>query len=168
MSLKLESHKIVGRTYLRRLLDQTNEDCCCSNCTFCVRGKLIQAELFKNGYQTFNKEVKCWKINETASKFSVSPSDQWSFAVVVGFGKIKDYLSLLRMSVSPFHQWYFAVVVDFGKIKNSLSLLRMLLHAISLSFCSCFSIWWNKGLFVVIFVRNFSYLFSQKTKKDEF
>ena len=132
MSLTIESYKLVGRNYLRRLLDQTNENCHCSNCTFCVRGKLKQAELFKNGYQTFNKEVKCWKISETANKFSVSPSDQWFFAVVVGFGKIKNYLSLLRK----------------------------LLHAISLSFCSCFSIWWNKGLFVVIFVPNFSHLFS--------
>ena len=76
MFLTIESYKLVGRNYLQRLLDQTNEDCPCSNCTFCVRGKLIQAELFKNGYQTFNKDVKCWKISETANSLSVSPSDQ--------------------------------------------------------------------------------------------
>ena len=37
MSLTIESYKLVGRIYLQRLLDQTNENCCCSNCTFCVR-----------------------------------------------------------------------------------------------------------------------------------
>ena len=76
MFLIIESYKLVGRNYLQCLLDQTNEDCRCSNCKFCVRGKLIQAELFKNGYQTVNKDVKCWKITETANSLSVSPSDQ--------------------------------------------------------------------------------------------
>ena len=94
MSLKIESYKLVGRTYLGCLLDQTNENCCCSNCTFCVRGKLIQAELFKNGYQTFNKDVKCWKISEYANSLSISPCDQWFFAAVLAFGEIKGYLSL--------------------------------------------------------------------------
>ena len=76
MSLTIESYKLVGRNYLQRLLDQTNEDCRCSNFTFCVRGKLIQTELFKNGYQTSNKDVKCWKISETANSLSISPSDK--------------------------------------------------------------------------------------------
>ena len=99
MSLTVESYKLVGRTYLQRLLDQTNEDCHCSNCTFCVRGKLIQAELFKNGYQTFNKDVKCWKISESANSLSVSPSDQWFFAAVLGFDKIKGYLLLSLLCI---------------------------------------------------------------------
>ena len=76
MPLTIESYKLVGRNYLQCLFDQTYENCCCSNCTFCVRGKLIQAELFKNGYQTFNKDVRCWKISETANNLRVSPSDQ--------------------------------------------------------------------------------------------
>ena len=76
MPLTIESYKLVGRNYLQRLLDQANEDCPCSNCTFSVRGKLIQAELFKNDYQTFNKDVKCWKISETANSLSVFPCDQ--------------------------------------------------------------------------------------------
>ena len=76
MSLTIESCKLVCRNYLQRLLDQTNEDCHCSNCTFCVRGKLIQADLFKDGYRTLNKDVKCWKISESANSLSVSPSDQ--------------------------------------------------------------------------------------------
>ena len=71
MSLTIESYKLVGRNYLQCLLDQTNEDC-----TICLKRKLIQAELLKNGYQTFNKDVKCWKISETANSLSVSPSDQ--------------------------------------------------------------------------------------------
>ena len=54
MSLRIESYKLVGRTYLLRLLDQTNENCHCSNCTYCIRGNLIRSELFKNGFQTFN------------------------------------------------------------------------------------------------------------------
>ena len=94
MSLTIESYKLVGRTYLQRLLDQTNEDCCCSNCTFYVRGKLIQAQLFKNGYQTFNKNVKCRKISESANSLSVSPSHQWIFAAVLAFDEITGYLSL--------------------------------------------------------------------------
>ena len=76
MSLKIENYKLVGRTFVQHLLDQTNEDRRCSNCTYCVRGKLVQAELFKNGYQTFNKHIKCWKISEYANCLSVSPSDQ--------------------------------------------------------------------------------------------
>ena len=91
MSLKIESYKLVGRTYLGRLLDQTNENCRCSNCTFCVRGKLIQAELFKNGYKTFNKHIKCWKISDHADSLSVC---HCFFAVVLEFGKIKSYLLL--------------------------------------------------------------------------
>ena len=89
MSLTIESYKLVGRSYLQRLLDQTNEDC-----KICLKRKLIQAELLKNGYQTFNKDVKCWKISEHADSLSVSPSDQWFFAVVLAFGEIKSYLSL--------------------------------------------------------------------------
>ena len=54
MSLTIESYKLVGRNYLQRLLDQTNEDC-----TVWLKRKLIQAEFLKNGYQTFNKNVKC-------------------------------------------------------------------------------------------------------------
>ena len=50
MSLTIEIYKLVGRTYLRRLLDQTNENCHCSNCTFCIRGNLIRSELLKNGF----------------------------------------------------------------------------------------------------------------------
>ena len=76
MSLRIESCKLVGRTYLLRLLDETNENCHCSNCTYCIRENLIRAELFRNGFQTFNKVVKCWKINEDAKSLSVSPSDQ--------------------------------------------------------------------------------------------
>ena len=94
MSLKIESYKLVGRTYLGRLLDQTNENCRCSNCTFRVKGKLIQAELFKNGYQTFNKHIKCWKTSGHANSLSFSPSDQSFFAVVLAFGEIKTYLLL--------------------------------------------------------------------------
>ena len=76
MSLRIESYKLVGRTYPLRLLDQTNENCHCSNCTYCIRGNLIRDELFRNSFQTFNKEVKCWKINEDPNGLSVSPSDQ--------------------------------------------------------------------------------------------
>ena len=90
MSLIIESYKLIGRNYLQRLLDQTNEDC-----KICLKRKLIQAELLKNGYQTFNKNVKCWKISEYANSLSVSPSDQWFFAVVLVFGEIKGYLLLV-------------------------------------------------------------------------
>ena len=76
MSLRIESYKLVGRTYLLCLLDQTNENCHCTNCTYCIRGNLIRAEPLRNGFQTFNKEVKCWEINEDANSLSVSPSDQ--------------------------------------------------------------------------------------------
>ena len=69
MLLTIESYKLVGRNYLQCLLDQTNEDC-----TICLKRKLIQ--LLKNGDQTFNKDVKCWKISESTNNARVSPSDQ--------------------------------------------------------------------------------------------
>ena len=101
---------------------------------FCVRGKLIQAELFKNGYQTFNKDIKCWKISETANSLSVSPSDQWFFAVVLTFGKIKDFcrycVCCYFASCCMQFLSVFAVVLAFDEIKDYLSLY---LYAVSLA-----------------------------------
>lgn len=74
MSLTYRSYKLVTRDDLRCLLDQTNENCECFNCEFCKRGKEIRIELYKNGYQTFNKNVECWQISEISdAKVSVSP-----------------------------------------------------------------------------------------------
>lgn len=93
MSLTYENYRLVGRTYLRCLFDQTNENCSCYNCSFCIRGKKIRLELYKNGYQTFNKDVQCWKMTENSGKVSVSPSHQWFFAVIIGFDETNGYLS---------------------------------------------------------------------------
>ena len=73
MSLYIKTDKLVGRDYLRRLLNQANEDCYCKYCTFCKYIKLIRLELFKNGYQTFNKSVEWWKITETSTKIIATP-----------------------------------------------------------------------------------------------
>ena len=73
MSLRIKTYKLVGRDYLRRLLNQANEDCYCECCTFCKYIKLIRLELFKNGYQTFNKSVEWWKITETSTKIIATP-----------------------------------------------------------------------------------------------
>ena len=134
MSLTIESYKLVDRNYLQRLLEQTNEDCHCSNCMFCVRGKLIQAELLSNGYQTVikNKDVKCWKISETANSLSVSPSDQWFFAVVLAFAEIKDYLSLLRMSLLVYHRKLsYAISLSIWSVFFAVVICNFSLHLIS-------------------------------------
>ena len=73
MSLRIKTYKLAGRDYLRRLLNQANEDCYCECCTFCKYIKLIRLELFKNGYQTFNKSVEWWKITETSTKIIATP-----------------------------------------------------------------------------------------------
>lgn len=73
MSVTYENYKLVGRLYLERLLDQANENCNCYNCSYCIRGNKIRLELYRNGYQTFNKDVTCWKITEDSDKVEVSP-----------------------------------------------------------------------------------------------
>ena len=78
MSITYENYKLVGRTYFRRLLDQTNENCACYNCSYCIRGNKIRLELYKNGYQTFNKDVQCWKVTENYEKVEVSPCREYS------------------------------------------------------------------------------------------
>ena len=64
MSIRFKTYKLVGREYLRRLLNEENYDCPCECCTHCKYIKKIRAELFKNGYQTFNESVECWRIHE--------------------------------------------------------------------------------------------------------
>ena len=73
MSVAYENYKLVGRIYLKRVLDQTNENCTCYNCSYCIRGKKIRLELYKNGFQTFNKAIQCWKITENSGKIEISP-----------------------------------------------------------------------------------------------
>ena len=58
MSLQVGNYKLVTRQYLYRLLDQLNEDCDCFNCKYCIRLKIIKAELQKNNFGSFNKSTE--------------------------------------------------------------------------------------------------------------
>ena len=73
MSIRLKTYKLVRREYLRRLLNEGNDDCQCECCTHCKYIKEIRSELFRNGYQTFNKSVNWWKIHENWGKLTVEP-----------------------------------------------------------------------------------------------
>ena len=73
MSMRFKTYKLVGREYLRRLLNEGNDDCQCECCTHCLYIKEIRAELFKNGYQTFNKSVNWWRIHHQWGKLTVEP-----------------------------------------------------------------------------------------------
>ena len=73
MSVRFKTYKLVGREYLRRLLNEGNDDCQCECCTHCKYINEIRAELFKNGYQTFNKSVNWWRIHEKWGKLTVEP-----------------------------------------------------------------------------------------------
>ena len=73
MSIRFKSYKEVGRDYLFRLLNEVNEDCVCEFCTNCQHVKHIKFELFKKGYQTFNKHVEWWRINHSWSNVTVEP-----------------------------------------------------------------------------------------------
>ena len=76
MSVRFKSYKEVSRNYLdSRLLNKINEDCeveFCSNCKFM---KHIKSELVKNGYYSFNKDVKWWRINHHWGNVTVEATD---------------------------------------------------------------------------------------------
>ena len=55
MSIRFKSYKEVTRDYIHRLLNEVNENCICEFCTNCQHVNHIKAELFKKGFQIFNK-----------------------------------------------------------------------------------------------------------------
>ena len=73
MSICFKSYKEVSRDYISRLLNEVNENCECEFCTNCQHVEHIKFELFKKGYQTFNKDVKWWRINHHWGNVSVDP-----------------------------------------------------------------------------------------------
>ena len=77
MPIRFKTYKLVGREYLRRLLNEGNDDCQSECCTQCPCIKEIRAELFKNGYhltvKTFNKSVNWWRIHHQWGKLTVEP-----------------------------------------------------------------------------------------------
>ena len=73
MSIYFKTYKEVDRQYIRRLKNEVNENCICEFCTNCQQIKNIRFELFKKGYQTFNKDVKWWRINHHWGNVSVEP-----------------------------------------------------------------------------------------------
>ena len=73
LSIRFKTYKLVGREYLRRLLNEGNDDCQCECCTQCPYIKKIRVELFQNGYQTFNKSVNWWRIHRQWCKLTVEP-----------------------------------------------------------------------------------------------
>ena len=73
MSIQFKSYKEVNRDYLYRLLNEVNENCVCEFCTNCQHVNGIRFELFKKGYQTFNKHVNWWRINHHWGNVTVEP-----------------------------------------------------------------------------------------------
>ena len=72
MSIRFKTYKLVGREYLRRLLNEGNDDCHCDCCKQCPYIKEIRAELFKNSYKTFNKSVNWWIIHHQWGKLTLT------------------------------------------------------------------------------------------------
>ena len=73
MSIRFKSYKEVNRNYISRMVNEAKDDCECQFCTNCQHVKDIRDELFKKGYQTFNKDVQWWRINHHWGNVSVEP-----------------------------------------------------------------------------------------------
>ena len=73
MSIRFKSYKEVNRDYISRLMNEVNENCECEFCSNCQHVNVIRFDLFKKGYQTFNKHVKWWRINHHWGNVTVEP-----------------------------------------------------------------------------------------------
>ena len=71
MSIQYRCYKEVTRAYIERLFDEVNEICESDFCTNCGHIKQIRSELVKNGYDSFNKHVKWWRINHHWAEITV-------------------------------------------------------------------------------------------------
>ena len=74
MSLTIESYTIVSRNYLNGLMNKLSQYlACCTGCSYCSQLILIKKKLDKNSFDTFNKDIDCWKINVTSLSLTVVP-----------------------------------------------------------------------------------------------
>ena len=71
MSIQYRCYKEVTRAYIERLFDEVNEISESDFCTNCGHIKQIRSELVKNGYDSFNKHVKWWRINHHWAEITV-------------------------------------------------------------------------------------------------
>ena len=69
MSLRVKQYKLVGRDFLNRMLSNLKE----RDCKYCCKIQIIKLELERSGFDTFNKDVECWRIVEGASEIIVTP-----------------------------------------------------------------------------------------------
>ena len=73
MSIQFRCYKEVSRGYIQRWFDEVNEECQSDFCTNCKEIKHIRSELFKKGYDSFNKHVKWWRILHRWAGITVEP-----------------------------------------------------------------------------------------------
>ena len=77
MSVKIEMFMIVGRKYLGEYYRSSFKQFgnCCGVCCCCFKKKSILNEFEKNGFNSFNSNVKGWKLMDNLNKFEIFPVD---------------------------------------------------------------------------------------------
>ena len=70
-------YKIVDKKYLEEYYSVSFKmfENCCGVCWCCIRKKPILDEFLKKGFNSFNSDVKSWKLIENLNKFEIFPLD---------------------------------------------------------------------------------------------
>ena len=70
-------YKIVDKKYLGEYYSVSFKmfENCCGVCWCCIREKPILDEFLKKGFNSFNSDVKSWKLIENLNKFEIFPLD---------------------------------------------------------------------------------------------
>lgn len=73
MSISIEMYMVVGRKYLEEYFNScfTQFENCCGVCWCCLRKKQILEEFEKKGSNSFNSNVKGWKLMENLNRFEI-------------------------------------------------------------------------------------------------
>ena len=61
MPLNVKHYKIVGRGFLTPRMLSNFED---RDCKYCCRIRILKFEIERSDFETFNKDVKWWRITE--------------------------------------------------------------------------------------------------------
>ena len=77
MSVKIEMFMIVGRKYLDEYYSSSFKqyENCCGVCWCWIKKKSILDEFEKKGFNSFNSNVKDWKLMDNLNKFEIFPLD---------------------------------------------------------------------------------------------
>ena len=71
--IHIKVYRVVGRSYLKNsyLSSFIQFESCCGVCWCCKWLEKILDEYEKKGFNTFNLDVKCWKIYENVNNFEI-------------------------------------------------------------------------------------------------